>query len=103
MDTFEPMEPYKAEVKLYKKYHGMGYYQVIIERPNDQYQLLLCGGSNSIERDLNGGILESYILHPGRDDILLDRVQLELCIELTCDSYLATMKCRDILCPAPPV
>lgn len=84
-------------VRLYYKYHGLGYYQVIIDWLDNTYQLLLCGGNNDYEVISNQDKLERYLTQKGSFDILLTYNELVDCVRLTQDSTLCTQSCSDIL------
>lgn len=93
---FQPLN-IQHGARLYYKYHGQGFYQVIIDWMDNTYQLLLCGGNNDHEVNSNNAKLERYLTQKGSFDILMTYNELIRCIELTNDSSLCTQLCSTIL------
>lgn len=93
---FQPLDFYLG-IRLYSKYHGQGYYQVIIDWMDNTYQLLLCGGNNGHEVQDNEYKLRNYITNKGAYDMFLTYSELSQCINLTYDSPLCTKTCSTIL------
>lgn len=93
---FEPNN-IQHNTRLYYKYHGLGYCQVIIDWMDNTYQLLLCGGCNDYEAKSNQDKLEKYLTQKGSFDILLTYKELEHCVKLTHDSTLCTLLCSELV------
>lgn len=93
---FQPLDMYLG-VRLYSKYHGQGYYQVIIDWMDNTYQLLLCGGGNALEIQDNERKLHNYLVSKGEYDILLTYSELTQCVNITNESSSCTNTCASIL------